>query len=528
MGPVNQLVCALLVDQYELTMANAYFHADKHEAPAVFDLFFRKNPFGGEFALFAGLEEVLEYLSNFRFTGEDITYLKQVLPRPRRGFYTWLLSLDASKVRVYAQKEGSLVFPRVPLLRVEGPLAVCQLMESAIINLTSYPTLIATNAARMKMAAGKDKQMIEFGLRRAQGPDGAVSASRYSYLGGFEGTSNTLAGKLFDIPVSGTQAHSFIQSFGGLNELHGTTLKDSYGVEREFVELVEQARMTMGYIHTNQGELSAFIAYAQAFPEGFLALVDTYTTLESGVPNFIAVAMALVDFGYQPIGIRLDSGDLAYFSREARKMFGQVPETYQDKFGNLKIVGSNEINEAILHSLNRQGHEIDIFGVGTNLVTCQAQPSLGCVYKLVQIKGEPRVKISDDPDKTTIPGRKHAYRLVGQQGHFLADLLMQEGEPAPRPGKTILCCHPYTERKRILINPSKVIPLDDLVWDGKRVCGPKKLRDIREYAQKQLGSIREDHMRMMNPTPYKVSLSERLFTHMHELWDSQIPLKELV
>jgi nicotinate phosphoribosyltransferase len=528
MAPANSLVCALLVDQYELTMAYAYFQAGKHEQPAVFDLFFRKNPFGGEFALFAGLEEVMEYLSAFRFTDVDLAYLDRVLPRCGKEFAAWLRSVDASQVCVYAQREGSVVFPRVPLMRLEGPLAVCQLMESAILNLISYSTLIATNAARMKMAAGEDKQMIEFGLRRAQGPDGAVSASRYSYLGGFDGTSNTLAGRLFEIPVSGTQAHSFIQSFTGMDDLPVKTLKDVTGVDKEFAGRVKQVRWKMGYTHTNESELASFVAYAQAFPDGFLALVDTYATLESGVPNFIAVAMALVDLGYQPVGVRLDSGDLAYLSRETRRMFRQVPETYLEKFNNLKIVASNEINEATLHSLNQQGHDIDIFGVGTHLVTCQAQPSLGCVYKLVQIGDKAKIKISDDPLKITIPGRKQIYRLVGRQGYPLVDLLARDGEPAPQPGKQILCCHPYEITKRTLVNPSQVIPLEHLAWKGRRVSEPKKLKDVRQYALQQLTSLREDHLRMMNPTPYKVSLSERLFDHMHELWNREAPLRELL
>ena len=283
-------------------------------------------------------------------------------------------------------------------------------------------SLVATNACRYRLAAGKDAQLLEFGLRRAQGPDGSMTASRYCYLGGFDATSNCKASQLFDIPLRGTHAHSFVCTFKSMDELQIRELAHAEtGVSSDFVAVVLKHAETLGQTvfkgQTNEGELAAFTGYALAFPRNSMCLVDTYNTLKSGVPNFCAVAMALLDFGYMPLGVRLDSGDLAYLSKQTRKIFHEVAEkTGYQKFLDMKICASNEINEQTLLSLNQQSHQVDIFGIGTHLVTCQNQTALGCVYKLVSVGGVPRMKLAQEMSKVSIPARKDIYRLKDAQG----------------------------------------------------------------------------------------------------------------
>jgi nicotinate phosphoribosyltransferase len=299
------------------------------------------------------------------------------------------------------------------------------------------------------------------------------------------------------------------------------------GKRMEFVERVLHYRNELSIGDGSEGELAAFIAYAQAFPKGFLALVDTYDTLQSGVPNFLAVALALTEAGFDPVGIRLDSGDLSHLSKGARQMFHDAGKRFGADFDGLTIVASNEINEPTLRSLAQQGHEIDVFGVGTNLVTCQAQPALGCVYKLVEINGEPRLKISQESMKSTIPGRKPAYRLIGQANQPLADLLVMHDEDPPKPGQKVLCSHPFEETKRTYVLPSEVIPLHHRVWDGAQSVPSPTLDESRNRVRAQLDRMREDHLRLLNPTPYKVSLSERLLNFTRELWRKEAPIGEL-
>jgi nicotinate phosphoribosyltransferase len=289
------------------------------DAASVFDLFFRTNPFKGEFTVFAGLEEALKLLSTFRFSASDIAYLRTAMPSAEEGFWPWLAALDCSAVRLYAVAEGTVVFPREPLLRVEGPLAVCQLLETTLLNLCNFASLVTTNAARMRLAAGVDATVLEFGLRRAQGPDGAMSASRYAFMGGCDATSNVAAGKAFGVPIRGTHAHSMVCAYTSLEDLSTRMLGD-----KDIVALALKYREELGFHIASKGEMAAFIAFAQAFPKNLLCLVDTYDTLNSGVPNYICVALALLECGYEPRGIRLDSGDLAYLSKEARKLMACV------------------------------------------------------------------------------------------------------------------------------------------------------------------------------------------------------------
>ncbi len=528
MKPTNSLVTPLLTDKYELTMAYGYWKLRKHEMPAVFDLHFRRNPFGGEFTVFAGLEEALRLLSDWHITDDDIERLRCILGVKDEEFYRWLRNLDCSGVRVRALPEGTVAFPRVPLMMVEGPIAVAQLLETGLINLVNYPSLIATNAARMKLAAGEGKSLVEFGLRRAQGPDGAMSASRYSYIGGFDGTSNVAAATAFGIPSSGTIAHSWVLSFSELSEVAGLKLAGPDGTEHDFVALVQECRKELGFTNSNDDELGAFVGYAIAWPEAFLALVDTYDTVKSGVPNFLSVGLALARIGYRPIGIRLDSGDLAYLSREARRMFKQVGERYGVDFSRMRIVASNEVDEETLLSLRTQGHEVDVFGIGTKLVTAVPDGALGCVYKLVEMDGRARMKLSQDLVKVTIPGRKTAYRLIGETGRPILDLMMLQTEDAPKPGKRILCRHPFNETARVYVTPSEVVRLHETVWDGKIVDGAiRPIDEVRSRVAEQLSHLREDHLRAVNPTPYKVSVSEELYDYLHELWVYEAPIKEL-
>jgi nicotinate phosphoribosyltransferase len=517
----------MLTDFYQITMSYAYWKAGVHEEEAVFDLFFRKNPFQGEFAIYAGLGEKLRLFENFYFTDDHITYLKEQMPQCEKGFFDWLKSVDCSKMKVYAMEEGTISFPRVPLMRVEGPIAVGQMLETPTLTLTNYPCLMTTNAAKYRLAVGFDKGLMEFGLRRAQGPDGGISASRYSYMGGFDGTSNVLAGYLFGVPIKGTHAHSYVQSFTGVEDLKDHTLAGADGEVHDFVKMVLEIRGEFGFNYTNEGELASFIAYAQAFPRGFLALVDTYDTLKSGVPNFVCVALGLLKLGYRPIGVRLDSGDLSYLSKRSRKVLNEIAARTDANLSKCLILASNEINRSVLSSLNQQGHDIDTFGIGTHLVTCDDQPAMGCVYKLVESKGIPRIKLSQELSKMTIPGKKEAYRLFSEDGYSLLDLMIRVGDKPPESTKRVLCHHPFDHIKRVYVAPSKVIPLHHCVWDGKRVYPEVPLKESRDYVLNQLRSTREDHLRDINPTPYKVSVSEELYNDVYHLWTEESPVSEL-
>jgi nicotinate phosphoribosyltransferase len=434
--PLDGFVTPLLTDFYQLTMAYAYWRNNTHEQPAVFDLFFRKNPFGGEFTIYAGLEEVVRYVSSFRLKAGQLEQLRSLMPDCEPAFFDWLATIDCSRVKVYSLPEGTVCFPRIPMIRVEGPMAIAQMLETTLLTLVNFPSLVATNAARHRLAAGPNKILLEFGLRRAQGPDGAISASRYTYVGGCDGTSNVLAGLLFGLPVKGTHAHSFVTSFVSEDDLQDATLcHKTSGETVDLLKLALTCRQELGFTDTNTGELTAFTAYARAFPNALLALVDTYDTLKSGVPNFLAIALALHRLGYRAVGVRLDSGDLAYLSKQTRKMFRAVGKRLGlDYFEKFSITASNDINEDTLVSLNQQGHEIDVFGIGTNLVTCQAQPALGCVYKLVEIHGMPRIKLSQEVSKVTLPGRKDVYRLYGNQGSPVADILVPFNSEPPQAG----------------------------------------------------------------------------------------------
>ncbi|KAK8321131.1 hypothetical protein V6Z12_A12G082400 [Gossypium hirsutum] len=522
-GPTNPMVTPVLTDLYQFTMAYAYWKAGKHNERAVFDLYFRKNPFGGEFTVFAGLEECIKLIANFKLTEEEVSFIRKSLPGScEEGFLNYLREIDCSDVEVYAISEGTVVFPKVPLLRLEGPVAVVQLLETPVLNFVNFASLVTTNAARHRLVSGRPKMLFEFGLRRAQGPDGAIGASKYCYIGGFDATSNVAAGRLFGIPLRGTHSHAFVSSFMSPDEILERSLCSSDGSNtcEDFVTLVHswlskiQWLKSLGGIfgETNQSELAAFISYALAFPNNFLALVDTYDVIRSGVPNFCAVALALSDLGYRAVGIRLDSGDLAYLSSEARKIFHTIEkELGVPGFGKMIITASNDLNEETLDALRKQGHEVDCFGIGTYLVTCYAQAALGCVFKLVEINNQPRIKLSEDVSKVSIPCKKRCYRLYGKEGYSLVDIMTGENEPCPKVGERILCRHPFSESKRAYVVPKRVEELLKCYWPGKSGKVREELpalQDIRDHCIKQLEQMRPDHVRRLNPTPYKVQSND--------------------
>uniref|UniRef100_A0A0N4ZVK2 Nicotinate phosphoribosyltransferase n=1 Tax=Parastrongyloides trichosuri TaxID=131310 RepID=A0A0N4ZVK2_PARTI len=532
---------ALLTDFYQLTMCYAYWKSGIHEEDAVFDVFFRKNPFSGEYTIFAGLDDVINYVKNFKITKNDIEYLKKQLPLDvEEEFFQYLKTFNCSKITISAIPEGTVVFPKVPLITIEGPLAICQFLETAILNQVNFASLITTNAARFRYAAGDKVNLLEFGTRRAQGPNGAISASKYCYIGGFDGTSNVLAGKLYNIPVRGTQAHSFICSFGKESDLKCSYLKIRYN--EKYCDLLKNAKNVIDMLfekinfgvskgEINIGELVAFCAYAIAFPTTFTALIDTYDVLKSGVINFLAITIALYDVGYQTIGCRIDSGDLCYLSTEVRKYFNEVSNLwpdYKECMSKLIIVVSNDINENTIQSFNEQDNEINAYGVGTNLVTCQKQPALGCVYKLVSMGGKPKIKLSQEMGKMTLPGKKICYRIYGKSEHPILDLMCLEGEPEPKIGKEILCRHPFEESKRAIVIPHKVEKLQKIYWQNGEICiKMPTLLELKCDITKNVKLTRKDHRRFVNPTPYKVSVSEKLYEFLHTLWLANAPIGKL-
>ena len=536
-GFKNGVIQPLLTDFYQISMAYAYWNNQKMNDYAVFDLYFRKNPFKGEYTIFAGVDDCIKYIENFRFSDDDITYLMSVMPETTKSeFFIFLRNVTTKDVVFSAIPEGTVVFPKIPLIRVEGPLAVVQLLETTLLNLVNFASLVTTNAARFRKAAGDDKILLEFGLRRAQGPDGALSASKYCYIGGFDGTSNVLAGKKFGIPVKGTHAHAFVSSFHSNDVATKTMLLnkktnqigDFVSVVRSFIkDISEVLRFSMQQL--NRGELNAFISYAVSFPFSFLALIDTYDTLKSGLLNFIAVALALNEFGYRAKGIRIDSGDLAYISKEIRSIFQRVALSLNvDWFADLTITASNDINEETLSSLEQQGHEINSYGIGTHLVTCQKQPALGCVFKLVELNGDPRMKLSEDVGKVTIPGKKNLYRLYGSDGLALLDLMTRHTEKEPQINQRVLSRHVIDEARRAYVNPSKVENLLVLYWkDGKVQNQLNTLEESRLNVRLSLSKLRQDHLRALNPTPYKVSVTNELYQFMHDLWLECAPISEL-
>lgn len=519
---------ALLTDLYQFTMAYGYWRSGRQREPAEFELFFRDTPFEGGFSLYCGLQEVLLYLRTFRLSDEEIAYVESALPSTvDKAFFEYLKTVDASEVTVKSMAEGSVVFAREPLMQVRGPLLVVQLLETTLLCLVNFASLVATNAARMRSAAGPDKKLLELGLRRAQGPNGGISASKYSYIGGFDFTSNVLAGKLYDIPVAGTVAHSYVSSFSSIEEVHPRMLEPASGKEPavDFMCLVEiwLARvcqlLEVAPEQVHRGELAAFVSYGVAFPLNFLVLVDTYCVRRSGVPNFCAVALALHQLGYQAVGVRLDSGNLAKQSVEIRSTFRACAKHFNvPAFEKLSIAISNNVSEKSLLQLNKEDNEIDVIGVGTNLVTCPLQTSLGCVYKLVLVNGCPRMKLSEDQDKMTIPGRKTVYRLHDCHGHPFLDLLALEDEPPPSVGQEmeLHVLGRWEETRKVTPGATEV--LHRVYFKDGQICQHlPSISDVKAHVQHSLNMLPSEHRKLHNPKPYKVALSEKLYHLLNNL-----------
>lgn len=455
----------LLTDLYELTMLAGYLQKGMVDRPAVFDLYFRATPFAGGYAVFAGLETALECLRELCFLPEEIDYLHG-LNLFSTSFLDFLRQFRFQGT-VISPKEGSLVFAHEPLLTVTGTLAETQLVETILLNIINFQTLVATKAARICYAAG-GAEVIEFGLRRAQGPNGGLSATRAACIGGAQGTSNVLAGMEYGLPVRGTHAHSWIQSF--------------------------------------PDELTAFQAYAEVFPDATVLLVDTYDTLRSGLPNAITVARRLREKGHALRGIRLDSGDLAYLSREARRMLDEAG------FPEVRILASNEIDEYVIDSIRDEGGRVDIYGVGTKLATASGVGggALGGVYKLTAIDGQPKMKITSDIAKATLPGSKKINRAVGIDGGFIQDVICLAEEDSVHAGDTV---YDPTNPLRHTVLPEGVSLRDirQVVMDkGQRSQDPEPLECMAERCRQQLRLLPAGCLRFINPHHYKVSISERL------------------
>eukprot|EP00915_Cephaloidophora_sp_WS-2016_P002416 GHVH01003252.1.p2 GENE.GHVH01003252.1~~GHVH01003252.1.p2 ORF type:complete len:591 (+),score=75.52 GHVH01003252.1:2355-4127(+) len=536
-----------LTDAYQIRMAYAYFKSGKHEKEASFEVFFRTAPFGGQYVVLAGLDEVLRAINVFHFEESDFEYMKNHLMIDDVDFFEYLANLDMTKLSVYAQDEGSIVFPRTPLVQLIGPLIICQLLETMILNLMNFPSLIATNAMRMRSEAGKDKTLVEFGLRRAQGPDGAMSASRYSFMGGFDGTSNVRAAQIFGLPIMGTHAHAFVTSFEAsditddsftpvltVDSVEHTDFKERCILSR-FLLFDKLADVFDNISQVNDGEFAAFIAFAAAYPKLFIALVDTFDSISSGLPNFLAVQMTLQQYlPGQVCGLRLDSGDLAYLSKAIRILINTVSERLGlPDIVKTTIFASNDINETIIKALNDQKHEIDAFGIGTNLVTCQAQPALGLVYKLSSLSGVPKLKLSENIEKNSIPYKKSLYRFYSSRNEPLMDYLVRMDDAPPAAGSRVYARHLTNSNKRCYVIPDRVEPiLKPVLSNGKRVNRPAQvyldyLRECRQRALDGVDMLRKDVLRSTFPSPYKVSTSESFFNEIRELRFALTPIKTL-
>lgn len=457
----------LLTDLYQFTMMNGYAETGMADREAVFDVFFRPAAYL-DFAVAAGLEQAVEYINNLHFDADDVAYLRSL------GCFGEKFFERIENFRftgdIYAVREGEMVFPYEPLVTVKAPLFEAQLIETALLNMINHQTLIATKA--MKMANETKGGIAEFGLRRAQGPDAGIYGARASMIGGCVSTSNVLAGKMFGVKVSGTHAHSWVMSF--------------------------------------PDELSAFRKYAELYPDACLLLVDTYDTLGSGVPNAIKVFDELKAKGYKPLGIRLDSGDLAYLSKQARKMLDEAGHS------EAKIFASGDIDEHIIASLNAQGAKIDVWGIGTKLITASPNPALGGVYKLAAICDEkgnwtPKMKISDTPEKITNPGFKTFYRIYDSDGKAAADLIALRGEKFDE-SKPLTIFHPIETWKRTTFENYTMREIPVKVFEGgKQIYEIPSLEETVAFAAKSKGEFWEEYKRLTNPHIYKVDLSDGLY-----------------
>ena len=473
----------LLTDLYELTMMQGYFKEKDANETVIFDAFYRSNPCNNGYSICAGLEQVIEYLENLHFEEEDIDYLRST-GLFEEDFLDYLRHFHFSG-DVYAIPEGTVVFPREPLVKVIAPIMEAQLVETALLNIINHQSLIATKTARVIHAAQGDG-IMEFGLRRAQGPDAGIYGARAAMIAGCIGTSNVLAGQMFDVPVKGTHAHSWIMSF--------------------------------------PDELTAFRAYARLYPTACILLVDTYDTLKSGVPNAIKVFQEMKEAGI-PLtfyGIRLDSGDLAYLSKKAKKMLDSAG------FSDAVISASNDLDENLISSLKLQGAAINSWGVGTNLITSKDCPSFGGVYKLAAIldketgKFIPKIKLSENAEKITNPGNKTIRRIYNKEtGKIIADLICLVDEEYDS-SKSLLLFDPVETWKKTHLAPDSYTIRELMVRvfkDGKCIYHSPKVMDIQKYCKKELATLWEESLRLEYPHRTHVDLSMPLWKMKNELLD---------
>jgi len=471
---------ALLTDLYQLTMAHAHWKTGSYRKHAVFHLYFRNNPFGGGFTVACGLARAKEFLSDFRFADDDLAYLRTLTGRGggrlfEEGFIDYLreLKLDCD---IDAVDEGRVVFPGAPLLRVCGPIIAAQLMETPLLNIINFETLIATKAARIAIAA-RGEPVMEFGLRRAQGIDGSLAASRAAYIGGCGATSNVLAGKLFGIPVKGTHSHSWVMAFGS--------------------------------------EMESFQQFAEASPDNCVFLVDTFNSLD-GVAHAIEVGKTLLARGHRLAGIRLDSGDLAYLSIEARRMLDEAG------FKDAAIVASNELDENIITSLRQQGARVSVWGVGTRLITGHDQAAMGCVYKLSAVKDpdgpwRARMKLSEQAAKVSNPGIQQVRRFASGS-EFAGDMIWQD-EPQSKAEPAPLMIDPLdmTRRRAFPADYTYEDLLKPVFRKGRLVGPPERLEAARDRVVDELSRVHAGIKRFVNPHVYPVGLEESLFKMRSDL-----------
>jgi nicotinate phosphoribosyltransferase len=450
-------------DMYQIAMGQVYFLQGQRETKAIFDYFFRKSPFGGGYAVFAGLDDLLAELSDLRFDAEDLEFLRA---NGLHAEYIAYLKDFRFRGAIYAAREGDVVFPTHPVLRVEANIIEAQLIETLLLNILNFQTLIATKASRVRLVAG-DRLLIDFGLRRAQGL-GSYHASRAAIVGGFDATSNVRAGRDFGLAVSGTMAHSFIQSFAD--------------------------------------ELTAFRHFAEGRPDDCVLLVDTYDTLKSGVPHAIVIAKEMAQRGHRLKGIRLDSGDLAYLARQSRALLDAAGLSY------VKIAASNQLDEFVVKSLLEQGAPIDVFGVGTNLVTGRPDAALDGVYKLALAGGQARIKLSETISKTTLPDRKQVFRVLNGDGRFLgADVVGLHDE-----NEITVMHHPFEPYKSLGIAQCPKEPLlHQVMAQGRPLEGRSAVDKIAAFCRKRLDLLPAEYKRFDNPHIYKVGISEKL-RHMRD------------
>lgn len=468
----------LLTDLYQLTMLNGYYEKNIHEDIVVFDMFFRKNACNGGYTIICGIEQLVEYINNLHFSNEDLKYLKSL------GLFSdeFLNFLKDFKFTgdIYAVEEGTIMFPNEPVITVKAPLYQAQLIETALLTIVNFQSLIATKASRVCYAAGGDP-VFEFGLRRAQGPDAGIYGARAAVIGGCHGTANVLAGKMFDIPVVGTQAHSWVQKF--------------------------------------DSELESFRAYADVYPDKCLLLVDTYDVLNSGVPNAIKVFDELRAKGHEPMGIRIDSGDLQYLSIEAKKLFEKAGYT------NLSYTASNDLDEYTIANLKSSGAAINSWGVGTKLITSAESPSLGGVYKLAaSYDGDtlvPKIKVSEEPEKINNPGFKKVVRIYNEDNIAQADLIMLHDEEIDI-NKPLTIFDPTYTWKKTTLHKYTVKELQKPIFkNGECKYISKSVNEIKAYVNEQFNTLWDSYKRFSNPKKYKVDLSNNLWKLKHDLLDSK-------